>query len=133
MIEFYSQIHAVHVWAISLSGMWMAVRGLGLLTGAHWPRGIWAWSIGLTIDGTVLTAAAMLFSILPSAILAGHWLAMKLAFVTVYFVAGYWLLLGRQSRIRQTLLLATSMVAYGLAFGVARAHDPSGWLAIWGV
>ena len=133
MIEFYPQIHTVHVWAITLSGLCMAIRGLGLICGMHWPCSVLAWSIGLAIDGTVLTVAAMLFSILPAALFANHWLSVKLILVTVYFAAGYWLLLSPQTRIRQLLLLCISMAAYALAYGVARAHDPSGWLAIWGI
>ena len=133
MIEFYPQIHSVHIWAITMSGLCMAIRGLGLICGMHWPCSVLAWSIGLAIDGTVLTVAAMLFSILPAALFANHWLWVKLIFVVIYFAAGYWLLLSEQTRMRQVLLLATAMAAYALAYGVARAHDPSGWLTIGGI
>lgn len=133
MLEFYTQIHAVHVWAISLSGLWMTIRGLGLIGGRHWPRSSWAWAVGLAIDGTVLTAAAMLFTILPSVMFADDWLSVKLLFVAIYFAAGYWLLLAEHTRIRQVALLAASMAGYALAYGVARAHDPAGWLAILGM
>ena len=65
MLEFYPVIRAVHIAAISLSGAWLIIRGLALLGGMRWP---FAWPIrllGWTIDGTVLTAATMLLTMLP--------------------------------------------------------------------
>ena len=131
MIEFYPQIHWVHVTAIVLSGAWMVLRGAALLAGMTWPREGLAWSVSLAIDGTVLTAAAMLLSILPTEMFVNHWLTVKLIFVTIYFVCGYALLLMQAGRARQALLLAIAMIAYGLAYGIARAHDPVGWLVSW--
>jgi uncharacterized membrane protein SirB2 len=133
MIEFYQEIRFVHVTAIVLSGIWMALRGAGVLAGMQWPRGVLAWSAGLAIDGTVLTAASMLLTMIPAAAVANHWLTVKLAFVAVYFGCGYALLLTQARRLRQIMLLAAAMAAYWLAYGVVRAHDPLGWLRLWGL
>ncbi|MFV0644808.1 MAG: SirB2 family protein [Sphingomonadaceae bacterium] len=129
MITFYPEIRSVHTGAVMLSGLWMVLRGGALMAGWRWSRGAAAWSISLAIDGTVLTAAAMLLGILPSALFANHWLSVKLVFVTVYFVAGYSAFLSSASRQRWPLL-AGAMIAYIIAWGIARAHDIQGWWVI---
>ncbi|MCA8926635.1 MAG: SirB2 family protein [Alphaproteobacteria bacterium] len=133
MIEFYPQVHALHVAAISLSGLWMLLRGLVLLAGMRWARGAAAWTVSLAIDGTVLTAAAMLLTMLPAEMFANHWLTAKLAFVAIYFAAGYAAFLAQRRRRWLALMLAVAMIAYGLAYGIARAHDMLGWWAVWGL
>lgn len=130
MIEFYPQIHSVHFHAIVLSGIWMALRGGALLAGMRWPRNVLAWSMSLAIDGTVLTVAAMLLTILPAATFANHWLSAKLAFVAIYFTCGYTLFLTHRPRKQQIMLFACAMIAYGLAYGVALAHNLLGWLVL---
>lgn len=130
MLEFYPVIRAVHIAAISLSGAWLIVRGLALLSGMRWP---FAWPVrllGWTIDGTVLTAATMLLTMLPAELFANHWLTAKLAFVGIYFIAG-WKALSRGVT-RQSwrlVLLAVAASAFGIAYAIARAHDPMGWLS----
>lgn len=130
MLEFYPVIRAVHVAAISLSGAWLIIRGLALLGGMRWP---FAWPIqllGWTIDGTVLTAATMLLTILPAELFANHWLTVKLAFVGIYFVVGWKALSPAVTRpSRRLVLLAVAAGAFGIAYGIARAHDPMGWFA----
>ncbi|MCA8887334.1 MAG: SirB2 family protein [Parvularculaceae bacterium] len=133
MIEFYQEIRWVHVSAITLSGIWMALRGACLLAGMKWPRGVLAWSVSLAIDGVVLTAASMLLTMFPAEAFANHWLTVKLALVAIYFLCGYGLFLMQAGRVRQIMLLAAAMAAYLLAYGVARAHDPLGWLRLWGL
>ncbi|MDE2562017.1 MAG: SirB2 family protein [Sphingomonadales bacterium] len=129
MIEFYPQILAVHIAAITLSGGWTALRGLGVLAGMDWPRHIAARLLGWAIDGTVLTAAAMLLTILPSGMFANHWLTVKLVFVAIYFAGAWHGLSPGPRKSRRLASLAFCMVAFGLAAGIARAHDPLGWLA----
>jgi len=129
MIEFYPEIRAVHVAAILLSGAWMALRGGAVLAGWRWPRGTPAWLVAGTIEGTVLTAATMLVTVLPAALFANHWLAVKLGFVALYVVAGYAALVLQSGRGRAAILLAASLAAFMLAWGTARSHHPLGWLA----
>ena len=129
MIEFYPEIRGVHVAAIFLSGAWMALRGGAVLAGGRWPRATPAWLVAGTIDGTVLTAATMLVTVLPAALFANHWLAVKLGLVVLYVVAGYAALVVRSGRTRTAALLATSLAAFVLAYGTARHHHPLGWLA----
>lgn len=130
MLEFYPAIRAVHIAAISLSGAWLLIRGLALLGGMKWP---FAWPIrllGWTVDGTVLTAATMLLTMLPIELFANHWLTVKLAFVATYFIAGWTALSpGVTRRSRRLVLLVVALGAFGIAYGIARAHDPMGWFA----
>jgi uncharacterized membrane protein SirB2 len=129
MIEFYPEIRGVHVAAILLSGAWMVLRGGAALADWRWPRGTLAWLVAGTIDGTVLTAATMLVTVLPAALFANHWLAVKLGLVALYVVAGYAALLTRGGRLRTAALLGISATAFVLAYGTARTHHPLGWLA----
>lgn len=130
MLEFYQPIHAVHIAAISLSGAWLIIRGLALLGGMRWPFAWPARLLGWTIDGTVLTAATMLVTMLPAELFANHWLTVKLAFVGIYFVAGWKAVSpGITRRSRRLVLLAVAASAFGIVYGIARTHDPMGWLA----
>ncbi len=131
MLELYPEVRQGHVLAILLSGGWMAVRGAAMLAGMQWPRRMPAWGVALTIDATLLTAAVLLLTMLPAELFANGWLAVKLAFVGVYFVAGYWAFLGDLQRRTRALALGVAAIAYFIAYGIARAHDPLGWLAGW--
>lgn len=130
MLEFYPAIRAVHIAAISVSGTWLIIRGLALLGGMRWPFALPIRLLGWTIDGTVLTAATMLLTMLPAELFANHWLTVKLVFVAVYFIAGWTALSpGVTRRSRRLVLLAMALSAFGLAFAIARAHDPISWFA----
>ena len=129
MIEFYPQIRSVHIAAIEFSGAWFLIRWIALLAGQSWPRWILARATGWTIDGTVLTAATMLWTILPGELFANHWLTVKLLFVCTYFAAGWSALQGGLAPRRRGWLGALALLAYAMAYGIARTHDPLGWLA----
>ena len=128
MIELYPQIRAVHILAISLSGLVMAVRYAGALAGQRWPRHIVARGLAWTIDGTILTVAAMLVTILPG-VASSSWLLTKLVFVVLYFGAGYYGLAARQGPGKRALCAAVTAMSFALAYGIARAHDPLGWFS----
>ena len=80
MIAFYAQIKAVHVAAVVVSGMLFVARGL-LVQSGHKALAMTASlryaSYG--VDTVLLTAALMLVAILPAALFANHWLAVKTA------------------------------------------------------
>lgn len=129
MLEFYPQILSVHIASITLSGGRTGLRGLGLLFEMSWPRHFAARLLGWAIDGTVLTAAAMLLTILPSALFANHWLSVKLVFVALYFAGAWYGLAPGKPRARSLPAIGIALIAFGIAVGIARAHDPLGWLA----
>ncbi len=127
MIEFYPQIRLVHVTAVIASGTLFFLRGLLVSAG----RGEWALQavpryLSYAIDTTLLTAALMLLTILPSAVYANGWLAVKLALLPVYIVLGWLALRGSRTGGRQTAYLAGAVLAYVCMFAIARTHDPLG-------
>ena len=66
MIEFYPQIKSIHVWMVLLSGALFALRGLGVLLAARWPMAMPVRIASYAIDTTLLTAALMLLTMLPT-------------------------------------------------------------------
>jgi len=129
LMAFYPQIKWVHIAAISASGSLFALRGA--LVQAGRPR--WAMAapvryLSYTIDTVLLTAALMLLTILPGAMFANGWLAVKLVLVGVYVVLGTFALKrGRMPRQRATCFIAALLV-FATIIGIALAHHPLGWL-----
>ena len=78
MIEFYPQIKAVHIAMVLASGLLFSLRGAGVLAGMQWPMRLPVKLLSYTIDTTLLTAALMLFTILPHALFSNGWLTAKL-------------------------------------------------------
>ena len=131
MIEFYPQIRAIHILAVTLSGSLFVLRGLGVLAGARWPRFAPVRYLSYTIDTVLLTAALMLVTILPAAVFANHWLTVKLVLVVVYVVLGVFALRrGRTPRAR-AICYAAALLVFGTIVGIARMHHPLGWLLPW--
>jgi uncharacterized membrane protein SirB2 len=127
MIEFYPEIRLAHVSAVLASGAVFLLRGLLVRAGL----GDWALAplpryVSYAIDTTLLAAALMLLTILPSAAYANGWLAAKLVLLPVYVALG-WLALRRPAPGgRQLAYFAGALLAYGCMFAIARAHDPLG-------
>lgn len=127
MIEFYPQIRHFHILAVIASGSLFFLRGLAVRGG----RSGWALAppvryLSIAIDTALLTAALMLFTILPSAVFANGWLATKLVLLPVYVGLG-WLALRRTAEgPRQLAFFAGALLAYGFMFAIARTHDPLG-------
>jgi len=129
VIEFYPQVRAVHIGVVLASGALFALRGAGVLSGARWPMAAALRYSSYAIDTTLLTAALMLVNMLPTALFANHWLAVKLALLVFYVVLGSFALKrGRSTRVR-AICFCASLVVYAGMFGIARTHQPLGWLA----
>lgn len=129
MIEYYGEIRFAHVTAAIASGSLFLLRGL--LVQAD--RGAWALApvpryLSYAIDTTLLTAALMLFTILPSQAFSNGWLAAKLALLPLYIGLG-WGALRARTRARRLGFLAGAVAAFASMYGIARAHDPLGPLA----
>ncbi len=133
MIEFYPHIKWVHVAAVMASGLLFALRGLLAQIGRQ--RLALAAPVrylSYTIDTTLLTAALMLVTILPGALFANGWLAVKIVLLVVYIVLGYMALRpGRSAGTRMACYLA-ALAVFGFIYSVARAHHPGGivWLML---
>ena len=133
MIEFYPQIKWVHVMAILCSGALFALRGGGLLLGMHWPRTAVVRYLSYTIDTTLLTAALMLLTILPSGLYANGWLAVKLTLVVCYIVLGVLALRPNRSTRARAIYFVSALLVYAQIYFIARTHHPLGaWVLLFG-
>jgi len=129
VLEFYPQIKALHVVAVVASGVVFAARGALVLGGR---RGLalalplrWlSWSI----DTVLLTAALMLFTLLPPGFFANGWLAAKLVLLVVY-VGLATVALRSPSRARQAGMYVAALAVFALIAAIARAHHPLGPVA----
>ena len=128
LIAFYPQVRPVHIAAVCVSGALFALRGLGVLAGHAWPRNALLRYASYTIDTILLTAALMLFTMLPGAVFANHWLSVKLCFVVAYIVLGVCMMRTRRGPGARAGFYAAALLAYATAFGIARMHSPAGWL-----
>ena len=135
MIEFYPQIKAAHVVAVLCSGGLFLLRGALVQAGA--PAAVRVAMAAPTrylsygVDTALLTAALMLLTILPGAVFANGWLAVKLVLLVVYVVLGTLALRrGRTPAARRACYVAAILV-FGFMLTVARTHKPLGAMAGW--
>ena len=130
MIEFYPQIKSVHVAMVLASGLLFALRGLLAALGREgWARTAALRYLSYGIDTTLLTAALMLVTVLPGAVFANGWLAVKLGLLPIYIVLGA-LALGRaRSLAARRGFYFGALLVYLFMLGVARTHQPWGYLS----
>lgn len=130
MEEFYPQIRAVHIWAVTLSGTLFALRGGAFnLTGARWPRALPVRLLTWAVDTTLLTAALMLLTVVGQYPFVDHWLTVKVLLLLVYIGLGTQAFSARRSvRARLGFWLA-ALAVFGFIVTVARAHHPLGLLS----
>jgi uncharacterized membrane protein SirB2 len=82
--------------------------------------------LGYTIDTGLLSAAMLLLTILPAALYANGWLAVKIALLVVYVVLGVFALRrGRTWRVR-AVCYAAALLAFAQMYFIARMHHPLG-------
>lgn len=126
MIEFYPQIKHAHIGLALLSGGLFALRGALLLSGLRWPNTAPVRYTSYIIDTALLTAAMMLLTILPGALYANGWLAMKLVLLVVYVLLGVFALRrGRTTRTR-ALCYVVALLVFAQMYFIARTHHPLG-------
>ncbi|QDA58195.1 SirB2 family protein [Thermomonas aquatica] len=129
MFEFYPQIKLFHMSVALLSGALFALRGAFALGGARWPQALPVKLLSYGIDTALLTAALMLLTILPWAMFANGWLAAKLVLVVVYVVLGVFAMRPGRSQRTRALCYIAALLVFAQVYGIARAHNPLGWLA----
>jgi uncharacterized membrane protein SirB2 len=131
VIAYYLQIKWVHVLAVLASGGLFALRGAATLAGQRWPMAVPLRWLSYTIDTVLLTAALMLFTLLPGAMFANGWLATKVVLLVGYVVLGS-LALKRAATPRGRLAAYVAAVAtFATMVSIARTHHPLGWLQGW--
>lgn len=128
MMEFYPQIKLLHIVLVLLSGGVFALRGLCALLGMQWPRwGFVKWT-SVVIDSVLLTAAAMLVTMLPHGMFANGWLTLKLVLVVVYIVLGILSMRATRAKSQRWLLFLAALATFAWIIGIARLHSPwAGW------
>jgi uncharacterized membrane protein SirB2 len=126
MIEFYPQIRFVHIACVLLSGVLFFLRGTGVLTGARWPMALPVRVVSYSIDTVLLTAALMLFTMLPGGVFANGWLTVKLLLLVIYIGLGSFALKRAKTRAEKSGFFIAATATYLLMFSIARAHDPLG-------
>jgi uncharacterized membrane protein SirB2 len=127
VIEFYGEIRFVHILAVVASGSLLLLRGLAVGSGRQsWALAAPVRYLSYAVDTTLLTAALMLFTLLPSAVFSNGWLATKLALLPAYVGLGWLALRSAAGRGQRLAYLAGAAAVYGLMFAIARTHDPLG-------
>lgn len=126
MIEFYPQIKQAHIGLALLSGAWFLLRGAGALAGWAWPGWLAIRLVSYTIDTALLTAAMMLFTILPMALYANGWLLTKLVLVAAYVVLGMQTFRAGQGLKRRLAWYVAALASFAMAYSIARSHHPLG-------
>ena len=128
MMTFYPDIKLVHVAAAMTSGTLFALRAVGLLAGMRWPRAALVRYTSYTIDTVLLTGAMMLLTILPAGLFANGWLVAKIVFVVAYVGLGIAAFRPSWSVGARAGLVTAALLCFLQVYGIARAHDPRGWL-----
>jgi len=128
MMAFYPDIKLVHMGAAMTSGALFALRALALLAGMRWPRVAAVRYLSYSIDTVLLTGAMMLLTILPAGLFANGWLMAKLAFLVAYIGLGIAAFRPARGTGARVALVVAAMLCFLQVYGIARAHDPWGWL-----
>lgn len=130
MIEFYPQIKLVHIVCVLLSGALFLVRGGGVLAGGRWPMALAMRLLSYAIDTTLLTAALMLFQLLPGGMFANGWLTAKLCLLVAYIVLGSFALKRGRTRGVRAGCYVVAIAVYLSMLSIARLHHPLGILRL---
>ncbi|HEY2591874.1 MAG TPA: SirB2 family protein [Steroidobacteraceae bacterium] len=125
----YPDVKAVHVTAAAMSGTFFLLRGLAVQLRARWPHAAPARYLSYVIDTLLLVAGVTLATILPRAMFANGWLAVKLVFVAVYIVLGTFGLKRASTRAGKLLCLIGALATFALIVTIAVSHSPLGPLA----
>jgi uncharacterized membrane protein SirB2 len=132
VIEFYPQIKWVHVAAVLCSGSLFLLRGTLVQLGhGGWARRAPLRWLSYTIDSVLLTAALMLFTMLPGAVFANGWLLAKLVLLVTYIALGVFAMRERVSPQVGRVCFFAALAVFATMYTIARTHHPLGWLHAW--
>lgn len=126
MIEFYSEIKAVHVGAAIASGSLFAVRGSLMLARSRLANHAALRYLSYAIDTTLLTAALMLVTILHQYPFVQAWLTAKVLLLVVYIVLGSFALKRARTRRGQVASFFAAIGIFLIIASIAKAHHPLG-------
>ncbi|WP_026987944.1 SirB2 family protein [Fodinicurvata fenggangensis] len=126
MIEFYSEIRQVHIWAVLASGGLFLLRGIALFAGTRWSMVAPVRYLSYSIDTILLTAALMLMTIVRQYPFFHSWLTVKVLLLVVYILLGYYAFWKAPTRTIQVGAWTMALLVYAFIFSIARAHHPLG-------
>lgn len=129
MAQFYSQIHLIHVIAVSLSGFVFLLRSIFAIFGAKWPKNKIIRLFVYIIDIILIGAAISLIIILPKEIFKNNWLNLKVFLVFIYIICGFGAMNAKLKKGLRLLFLSLSIVIYITIIGIALNHNPLGWFS----
>lgn len=129
----YGAIKTGHIALAVASVALFSARGVGVQVGATWPLGVAARRTSVVVDTLLLTAGALLWTLLQLRPDRDAWLGAKLVLIVAYIVLGSLALKRARSVTGKRLALVAALACIGCAAWVARAHDAlaplRGWLA----
>ena len=130
MEAFYSQILAVHVGAVFLSGTLFLTRAFaGNVFSASWTMAAPLRYLSYSVDTTLLTAALMLMTITHQAPFATPWLTVKVLLLIGYIVLGSYALKRGRTRAIRLICSAAAIALLLFVVSIAITHDPRGALS----
>lgn len=131
MIELYPQIKAIHVATALTSGTLFALRGSAVQLRMAWPMSAGVRYLSYSIDSVLLITALWLVILLPGAVFANGWLAMKLVLLVAYILFGTFALKRGRTRKIRLLCFAVALFVFVNLYAIARTHDPLGpWMLL---
>ncbi len=124
-------IRQAHLALVVLSGALFALRGLGVLAGAHWPlcKSLRVGSV--VVDTLLLTAGVSLWLLLQLNPMREHWLGAKLVLLVLYVVLGSWALKRAPTRAARAVFFMAALTVFATMFSIGWARHPMGlwrWL-----
>jgi len=104
-----------------------------MLAGARWYMAAPLRYLSYTIDTVLLTAALMLATLLHQYPFVHGWLTTKVLLLVVYVVLGSLALKRGSTRAVRALAYVAALLVFAFIISVARAHDPRGVFAQFGM
>lgn len=129
MLEYYVEIRWLHIAAVILSGSLFAIRGVGFLLSATWPRLAPVRHTTYAIDTVLLTAALMLMSITQQFPHQQSWLLVKIVCLVLYITLGIKAFRQNQTRSKRFFYWLAALTTYGFIISVAVTRHPLGVLS----
>lgn len=130
LADWYPTIKAAHVSLAALSGLFFAVRGVGVLLGIGAAMAPRTRRASVAIDTALLVAALLLLATLRLNPLTVPWLQMKLGLLAAYIGFGTLALRRARTRGGKAAAFAVALLCFGMMVAVACTHDPAGFLAV---
>ncbi|MFC3683761.1 SirB2 family protein [Hydrogenophaga luteola] len=125
----YPWLLPLHITLVTLSVLWFAARGLGVLAKQAWPMAGWARGLAPVIDSLLLLAGGTLWWLLQLNPTQNHWLLAKLVLLIVYIVLGTLALKRAPTRASKALCFIAALAVVGFMASIAMARHPLGLFA----